>query len=308
MIIGIDIGSTTTKTVSVENGVLTRKIKTRAQDAVTSAAGALGKLLIENDIEISSVSGIAITGAGASKIKNDIFGIPTRKVDEIQAIGTGGLFLAQVRDGPEPVPDPIVITNAGTGTAIIQAGKNGIIHLGGSGVGGGTIYGLAKKLLPTADFSGIMELAKDGKLDRVDLLLEDITDTEISFLGRQATAANFGKTLDSAGNSDIALAILNMVYQVIGMISVFAARSVGVDRVVVTGNGSNNPVGKQILETIIGMYRISFEYPQDAEYTTAVGAALSWQDAAAKGQADVAGAIPGMTGAIPGVAGAIPFP
>jgi hypothetical protein len=25
------------------------------------------------------------------------------------------------------------------------------------------------------------------------------------------------------------------------------------------------------------MYGISFEYPQDAEYTTAVGAGLSWQ-------------------------------
>ncbi|MDR3147541.1 MAG: pantothenate kinase [Treponema sp.] len=274
MIIGIDIGSTTTKTVSVENGVLTRKIKTRAQDAVTSATGALGKLLIENDIEMARIEGIAITGAGASKIKNTIFGIPTRKVDEIKAIGTGGLFLAQ--GGPGPAAEPIVITNAGTGTAIILAGKEGIVHLGGSGVGGGTIYGLAKKLLPTADFGGIMDLAQDGRLDQVDLLLEDITDTEISFLGRQATAANFGKVLDSAGTADIALAILNLVYQVIGMISVFAARSVGVDRVVVTGNGSNNPVGKQILETISGMYGIGFSYPPDAEYTTALGAALSY--------------------------------
>jgi type II pantothenate kinase len=279
MIIGIDIGSTTTKTVSVENGVLTRKIKTRAQDAVTSAAGALGKLLIENSIDISGVSGIAITGAGASKIKNNLFGIPTQTVDEIMAIGTGGLFLARSLGGPEAAADPIVITNAGTGTAIIQAGKGGIVHLGGSGVGGGTIYGLAKKLLPTADFGGVMELAKDGRLDQVDLLLEDITDRELSFLGRQATAANFGKTLDSAGSADIALAILNMVYQVIGMISVFAARSVGVDRVVVTGNGGNNPVGRQILEAISGMYGISFEYPPDAEYTTALGAALSWRGA-----------------------------
>jgi type II pantothenate kinase len=276
MIIGIDIGSTTTKTVSVENGALARKIKTRAQDAVTSAAGALGKLLIENDIDISSISGIAITGAGASKIKNDIFGIPVRKVDEIRAIGTGGLFLARAHCDPPPGADSIVITNVGTGTAIIQAGKNGIVHLGGSGVGGGTIYGLAKKLLPTADFSGIMELAKDGKLNLVDLLLEDITDTEISFLPRESTAANFGKMLDSAQNPDIALAILNMVYQVIGMISVFAARSAGVDRVIITGNGSNNPVGKQVLQVISRIYGIRFDYPLHAEYTTALGAALSY--------------------------------
>jgi type II pantothenate kinase len=276
MIIGIDIGSTTTKTVSVENGALVRKIKTRAQDAVTSAAGALGKLLIENDIDIAGVSGIAITGAGASKIKDKIFGIPTQRVDEIKAIGTGGLFLAGKRGNSES--GSIVIANVGTGTAIIQAGKEGIVHLGGSGVGGGTIYGLAKKLLPTADFSGIMELAKDGKLNQVDLLLEDIADTEISFLPRESTAANFGKMLDSALSPDIALAILNMVYQVIGMISVFAARSVGVDRVIVTGNGSNNPVGKQVLRVISGMYGISFEYPPDAEYTTAVGAALDWRN------------------------------
>jgi type II pantothenate kinase len=161
---------------------------------------------------------------------------------------------------------------------MIEAGKNGIVHLGGSGVGGGTIYGLAKKLLPTTDFNGIMDLAKGGKLDRVDLLLEDITETDISFLNRSATAANFGKMLDSAENSDIALALLNMVYQVIGMISVFAAKSAGIDRIIVTGNGSNNPVGKPILETISGMYGIRFDHPPDAVYTTAVGAALSWVD------------------------------
>jgi type II pantothenate kinase len=281
MIVGIDIGATTTKTVSVEDGVLARKIKTRAQDAVTSATGGLGKLIIENDIDISGISGIAITGAGASKIKNDIFGIPTQKVDEIQAIGTGGLFLAKDRSNGTEGTGSIVIANVGTGTAIIRAGNGGITHLGGSGVGGGTIYGLAKKLLPTADFNGILALAEGGRLDQVDLLLEDITNTDISFLDRQATAANFGKMLDSAGNSDIALAILNMVYQVIGMISVFAARSVGVDRVVVTGNGSNNPLGKQVLEVITGMYGIGFEYPPDAEYTTAVGAALSWRPRAA---------------------------
>jgi type II pantothenate kinase len=276
MIVGIDIGTTTTKTVSVEGGLITRKIKTRAQDAVTSATGALGKLMLENDIHISGISGIAITGAGASKIKNDIFGIPTQKVDEIRAIGTGGLFLAERRGGDDG-GEPIVIANVGTGTAIIRAGKDGITHLGGSGVGGGTIYGLAKKLLPTADFNGIMKLAEGGRLNQVDLLLEDITDMDISFLDRQATAANFGKMLDSAEHADIALAILNMVYQVIGMISLFAARSAGVDRVVVTGNGSNNPLGKQVLEVITGMYGISFEYPPDAEYTTAAGAALSWR-------------------------------
>lgn len=267
MIIGIDIGSTTTKAISIEDGKLTKKIKTKAEDAVTSATGAFGKIILENGIKIDAVKKIKTTGAGASKIKDNIFGIPTDRVNEIEAIGIGGMFLSGMKN--------IIITNIGTGTAIIEAGDRGIFHVGGSGVGGGTILGLAKKLLPTAEMSGINELAKTGNLSKVDLLLGDITDTSISFLNGESTAANFGKMLDTANNSDMALAIINMVYQVIGVMSVFAARARNTDRVIVTGNGSSNKIGQKVLANITGIYGIEFTYPEDAEYTTAVGAGLS---------------------------------
>ncbi|MDR2397858.1 MAG: pantothenate kinase [Spirochaetaceae bacterium] len=267
MIIGIDIGSTITKAVSVEDGKMIRRIKTRAADAVTSAAGALGKMILENDIPMGDIERIMITGAGATKIKTDLFGIPTEPVDEITAIGIGGMFLSK--------QDTIIITNIGTGTAIIEAKGSSISHLGGSGVGGGTILGLAKKLLPTAHFNGIMDLAKSGNLNQVDLLLEDIMETDLSFLNKEATASNFGKMLDTARYEDLAMGILNLVYQVIGIISVFAAKSKNLDRVVVTGNGSKNPLGRHILSTITGVYAVAFEYPQYAEYTTAIGAGLS---------------------------------
>jgi sugar (pentulose or hexulose) kinase len=45
--------------------------------------------------------------------------------------------------------------------------------------------------------------------------------------------------------------------------------------VVVTGNGSNNPIGQKILTDISQTYKIDFEFPVDAEYATAIGAALS---------------------------------
>jgi type II pantothenate kinase len=275
VIIGIDIGSTTTKAVAIEaepetasgnTGGIIKKIKTKAADAVTSATGAFGKMIIENGINMSDIKRIKITGAGAGKIKNDLFGIPTEWVDEIAAIGIGGMFLSKKEN--------IIITNIGTGTAIIDARRGNISHLGGSGVGGGTILGLAKKLLPTAEFNGIMDLAERGNLNQVDLLLEDIMEADISFLNKESTASNFGKMLDTAGSEDIALGILNLVFQVIGMLSVFAAKSKNTDSVVVTGSGSNNPIGKKILEVITGMYDVHFEYPADAEYTTAIGAGL----------------------------------
>jgi type II pantothenate kinase len=103
-------------------------------------------------------------------------------------------------------------------------------------------------------------------------------ETDISFLNKQSTASNFGKMLDTAKSGDIALGILNMVYQVIGMLSVFAAKSKNTDRVIVTGNGSDNVFGKKVLAEIAGMYSVHFEYPQDAAYTTAIGAGLSWKE------------------------------
>jgi type II pantothenate kinase len=83
--------------------------------------------------------------------------------------------------------------------------------------------------------------------------------------------------LDSARNEDIALGLLNMVYQVIGMLSVFAAINKNTDRVVVTGNGSGNLIGRRVLADITAMYQVHFEYPDNAEYTTAIGAGLSWE-------------------------------
>jgi type II pantothenate kinase len=266
MIIGIDIGSTTTKAVSIESGRVIHRIKTKALDAVTSATGAFGKMIVENNIQIGSIERIMITGAGAGKLKDDLFGIPAVKVDEIKSIGIGGMFLAG--------RDNIIIANIGTGTAIIDAQSDHISHMGGSGVGGGTILGLAKKILHMSEFNGVMQLAEKGKLSRVDLLMEDIMETELSFLNRETTASNFGKMQDDAHNEDIALALINMVYQVIGMLSVFAAKSRSTDRVVVTGNGSGNLIGRRVLEGITSLYNVQFEYPENAEYTTAIGAAL----------------------------------
>jgi type II pantothenate kinase len=66
-----------------------------------------------------------------------------------------------------------------------------------------------------------------------------------------------------------------MVYQVIGVLSVFAARAGNTSRVIITGNGSNNQIGQKVLADISSMYGIEFIYPEYAEYTTAIGAGLS---------------------------------
>jgi type II pantothenate kinase len=267
MVIGIDIGSTTTKVAAVGSGNEIIKIKTKAIDAITSATGAFGKMIMENHFKLENIEKINITGAGASKITDNLFGIRTNTVDEMTAIGTGGKYLSK--------NDHIIISNIGTGTAIIEVNGNVISHLGGTGVGGGTIIGLSKELLKTTDFNTIMQYALKGNINNIDLNIGDIADTNIGFLNKEFTASNFGKMLDTATKEDLAIGIINLTYQVIGMVSVFAAKSKNNHTVVITGNGSNNPIGKKILADVSGMYEIDFEFPADAEFATAIGAALS---------------------------------
>jgi len=155
MIIGIDLGTTTTKAVLIENSRLTQKTKIIASDAVTAATGVFGKIVQEEKIPLNLIKVIKITGAGASKIKDDIFNIPTSIVNEIDAIGTGGMYLSGM--------DNIIITNIGTGTAIIEANSLGISHLGGTGVGGGTITGLAKKTAANCEIKRNYQSCRYGK-------------------------------------------------------------------------------------------------------------------------------------------------
>jgi len=266
MIAGIDIGSTTTKAVLRDKNEIVCMIRTKALDPITSATGILGKILFERNIPLSKVEKISITGVGSSKIDGDIFNIPTIKTDEITAIGRGGMYLSG--------GDDIIITNIGTGTAIIEANSHGIKHIGGTGIGGGTIVGMSKRMLGTIEIENIVTMAARGNLNPVDLLIGDIIDSGISFLQKDNTASNFGKMLDTASNDDIALGIVNMVYQVIGVMSVFAVRSRNKNAISFTGNGSTNPIGRNILLAIAAMYDIEFNFPDNPEYATALGAAL----------------------------------
>lgn len=267
IVIGIDIGSTTTKSVAIYPDHTFKTLTTRAFDPITSATGALGKMVMDNHLEIASIRSIVLTGAGATGIQGNLFGIETSKIDELQAIGLGGMHLSG--------QSGLLITNIGTGTAIVEAHPGNITHIGGTAVGGGTIMGLAKLLLKTSEIQTVFDLAEKGRIGQVDLLIGDIVDNDLGFLKKEMTASNFGKLLDSARDEDIALGILTMVYQVIGTVSAFAAKSRNIGSVVVTGTASNGSTGKRILNAIGEIYGVTFIYPEHAAYATAIGAALS---------------------------------
>lgn len=269
VVIGIDVGGSTTKIVGyTDNGKLVSMLKVEAADPQTSAYGALGKFINENSLALNDVTRIILTGVGAALFKKDVYGIPTSTVDEFKAIGLGGLELSGKKEG--------LIVSMGTGTAFVRAGKDGIYHIGGSGVGGGTVLGLCNQMCGATSFKTVEEMAQSGSLAKVDLNIKDISSANIATLPPDTTASNFGKMEDGASHADITLGVLNMTFQTIGMMAVFACRNDSVKDVILTGTLSQVPFAKQVFEALHKMHGIEFIIPPNAIYATATGAALSY--------------------------------
>ena len=268
IILGIDIGGSTTKIVGYrQNKEFISCVQVSAEDALTSAYGAFGKFLKQNDLSIQDIDKIYLTGVGSSQIDGDIYQIPTERVDEFRAIGLGGLALSG--------KDTALVVSLGTGTAFVRASKDNIEHIGGSGVGGGTIVGLCSKIVGASSFDTITELASVGDLSNVDLMIKDISSGGMSTLPPYFTASNFGKLKDTATNADITLGILSLTFQTIGMMAVFAARNDTMKNIVLTGTLTTMPQLKGIFKGLEELHELSFIIPEHSIYATAIGAALS---------------------------------
>lgn len=277
IIIGIDIGGSTTKIVGFDltSGRSEKELSlidplfVRATDPITSIYGAFGKFLDVNGLSLDDIKKVMVTGAGASYMSKPIYGLPCEKIAEFKSIGLGGLFLSGL--------ERAIITSCGTGTALVYAKRGSEPkYLGGTGVGGGTLVGLSKKLLGMDNVNHISELARGGSLNNVDLKISDITRQDIlPGFGDIMTASNFGSVSDIATNADIALGLINMVFETIGMMAIFAARNYGIRDVVLTGNLSGVEQAENVFATLNRMFDMNFIIPKNSGFGTVIGAALA---------------------------------
>ncbi len=269
MIIGIDIGGTTTDIVGLNNGQILNPVSVKADDPVTSAAGALGKFVDMTGLSLPEIRFIAATGVGSGQIGDQLLGIPVKKVNEFDAIGTAGAYLSGFQEA--------MVISMGTGTALVYVKGKDIRHWGGSGVGGGTMVGLARQMLNITTISTLMDKASKGRPKMVDLTVGDIARGPLKNLPETATASNFGKMSDEANDSDIALAIINLVGQTIALLGLSAARAVKVRDIVLTGKLSILPLIRKVMDNVAELYKMKFIVPDYAEFGTAIGAAIKLQ-------------------------------
>lgn len=276
-VIGIDVGGTTTKIVGFrknEKGEqeLIAPQFVHATDPLTSIYGAFGKFTAENGLDLSNIDRILMTGAGSAVIKKSIYNLTCQPVSEFSSIGIGGLYLSGL--------DEAIVVSMGTGTALIHATKKGeqydIEYLGGTGVGGGTLVGLCRKMIGVDTVEHIEQLCSEGNLDNVDLRIKDISHRDgYNGINENLTAANFGKLSDLASNSDVALGIANMVAEIIMMMSVFAARSYSLKDIVLIGNLATIDAIRSVFESSADHFGVRFIIPENAQFGTVIGAALN---------------------------------
>lgn len=261
--LGVDLGGSMTKVVLLQGEDVAVRLRLPAADA----EDVVRKVLEEQSLAPEQISCIALTGLGMSSVAGDILGIPTKRVSELDAIGRGGLRLSGL--------ERALVVSMGTGTAFIRCDETGFTHLGGSGVGGGTLTGLGKLLLGTDDAGQIAELAQAGELSKVDLTIADMTQNVESTLPPYTTVSNFAGCTPTTSTPDISLGLLNMIYQTVGVMAALACKGAGLRDVVVVGSVAGLPQAGELLDQVAMLHDMNFIIPKDAAYATVIGAVLS---------------------------------
>ncbi len=260
-IIAIDRGASFTDFAVVESGGLREIFSLDNRDWENISAA------YEDLIKKYQTRHIVFTGSanGMPPVMKNIITI----IAEIDAIGFGGATLADCSE--------CIVVSMGTGSAIVHFADNSAKHLGGSGVGGGTIRGLAALICGLDDPSQIEALALKGNASKLNLTISDLGYEQISFLGADMTASNFAD-VKSNRIEDQAAAILDLVAETVGIIASVCARSVNCrDHIVMVGKVAKNRFIRQVLNLVGKLYQTTFIFPDNPGYATVYGAAVKYR-------------------------------
>ena len=260
-IIGIDRGASFTDFAVVDADGLKEifSIENRGWDNIGSAfEGLIQKYETRHVVFSGSTDGMP------ASMKNIL-----TIIAEIDAIGFGGAALAACSE--------CVVVSMGTGSAVVHFSNNSAVHLGGSGVGGGTIKGLSSLICGLDNPKHIEALALKGNASELNLTISDLGYEQISFLGADMTASNFAN-IKSKKKEDRAAAILDLVGETVGVIASICARAVNCrDHIVMVGKVAENQVIQQVLNLVGKLYQTTFIFPQNPGYATVYGAAVKYR-------------------------------
>lgn len=264
MRVGIDIGGTLIKIAYLESGELHyRKFASIEIEEAT-------KWVNEQFAEAHAT----VTGGKAEHLQQ-LLNMKASRITEFDATCKGIRYLLQ-QNGIEL--EGFVLANVGTGTSVHYVDAEKHSRIGGTGVGGGTIMGLADLLAGVEDYDRIVRLAQEGKRDTVDLKVKHIYEGSEPPISGDLTASNFGRVSEDRNAEDILAAVIGMVGETVATVSVFAAEKCETSSIVFIGSSfyENSPL-QAVVKSYAAMKEANPLFVQNGEYSGALGALLSNQ-------------------------------
>lgn len=258
LVLGIDIGASTTKFALVKNGKCIKEYRKPDGQSFDDALDQFG---------YAGVRRIAVTGVGTSFIQGNLRGIPTVHKDEFTSVARGAAKLSKKIN--------TLVVSLGTGTSFTRITPIRAWHVGGTGLGGGLLRVLSAKLCGTQDMEELQTLAAAGDLHAIDLQLRDVFEGTLSHLTPSATVANMSKLSDQSSRADVAAGLCNLIFQSIGVMGVFAAKRHLTRTIVLVGTITDWPIAERSLNEVAALHHVTFIVPDHAAFATAIGAALS---------------------------------
>lgn len=171
---------------------------------------------------------------------------------------------------------PYLLVNIGSGVSMVKVvgpGPQGFERIGGSSLGGGTLWGLLSLLTDAKDYNEMLEMASRGDNENIDLLVGDIYGTNYNKIGLKSShiASSFAKVfkklrfnnsknmtaaekLSQFKPEDIARSLLYSVSNNIGQISYLHALKYDLKRIYFGGSYISGH--KQTIHTL--SYAVNF--------------------------------------------------
>jgi type II pantothenate kinase len=268
--IGIDAGGTLTKLAFMNNQHEIQLQHFPSNDLLN----------VLNWINQHDIDEIGLTGGRTEQVKALL-----DKVNSIHYIVEFEATLKGVRYQLEKEGysfDKSIITNIGTGTSIHYMNAEKHMRVGGTGIGGGTLIGLASLTTGIKNYEEILHLAKKGNRQGIDLLVQDIyqgmdSPTELK---PTLTASNFGKVAINEATDyeteDVLATVQGLVGEVITTLSIQLAEQMDTEHIIYIGTTLDN---NEKLRDIIANYTILKKktpiFLQDHGFSGARGALMN---------------------------------
>jgi type II pantothenate kinase len=265
MLVVADLGGSNTDLLLADDGGTVIRSVVCPTLEPSESRSFLDAMLVPLSAPAHAVAAVVVTGGRHRRIGETIAGTPVRHVDEIEAVGRGGLLAADVSRA--------LVVSMGTGTAFVSAEPDRIAHAAGVALGGGTLRGLATRLLGTANHAEIAALAEQGHPRGADLTVADIVGGDVGILPGDMPAAYFARLADGDPSPpDIAAGILDMIGHIATHMALLTARVHGHDTVVLVGHMLEYPTVVRAARRFQYALGGTFIVPPDPGFAVARGA------------------------------------